>query len=61
LPVKIAKDIVPFVTLVDQILAVKTDDPKADTGALETQIDEAVYTLYGLTAEEIKAVEGGGK
>ncbi len=61
LPVKVAKDIVPFITLVDQILAAKTANPKADTGALEAQIDEAVYTLYGLTAEEVRAVEGGGK
>ena len=26
---------------------------------LDKQIDELVYTLYGLTEEEIKVVEGG--
>ncbi|WP_162510786.1 Eco57I restriction-modification methylase domain-containing protein, partial [Treponema endosymbiont of Eucomonympha sp.] len=29
-------------------------------GAVDRQIDEAVYRLYGLSAEEIKAVEGEG-
>jgi len=57
----------PFITLVDQILAAKKHapeginqgkDPNADTSALERQIDEMVYELYGLTEEEIKIVEG---
>jgi len=30
----------------------------ADTSALERQIDEMVYELYGLTPEEIAIVEG---
>ncbi|MEK6725697.1 MAG: hypothetical protein AABY54_03990 [Deltaproteobacteria bacterium] len=54
----------PFTALVDQILAAKQKDPKADTSALEKQIDEMVYALYGLTEEEIGVVEGrksGGK
>jgi len=29
-----------------------------DTSALEKQIDEMVYALYGLTSEEIAIVEG---
>jgi hypothetical protein len=29
--------------------------------ALEREIDERVYRLYGLTPEEIKIVEEGGK
>ncbi len=33
----------------------------ADTSALEKQIDEMVYALYGLTPEEIAIVEGKGK
>jgi hypothetical protein len=36
------------------ILAAKA----ADTSAWEQEIDERVYKLYGLTAEEIKIVEG---
>jgi hypothetical protein len=33
-------------------------DPKADTFALEKQIDEMVYALYNLTPDEIAIVEG---
>jgi len=44
--------------LVDGILAAKKRDPVADTSALEREIDALVYRLYGLTAEEIKVVEG---
>ena len=50
----------PFITLVDQILDAKKKDPAADTSALERQIDEMVYKLYGLTDEEIAIVEGRG-
>ncbi|RJQ38143.1 MAG: hypothetical protein C4550_07155 [Nitrospiraceae bacterium] len=46
--------------LVDQILTAKKKDPNADTSALEKQIDEMVYALYGLTPEEIAIVEGKG-
>lgn len=48
----------PFITLVDQILAAKAANPKADTSPLEKQIDELVYKLYELTEEEIKIIEG---
>ena len=58
----------PFVSLVDQIFAVKQQPPSSpsfdkeelpntDTSAFERQIDEMVYALYGLTEEEIKIVE----
>lgn len=30
----------------------------ADTSALEREIDQMMYELYGLTEEEIKIVEG---
>jgi hypothetical protein len=45
-------------SLVTQILAAKAADPKADTVALETEIDRLVYALYGLTEDEIAVVEG---
>ncbi len=45
-------------TIVNQILAAKKSDPKADTTVLETEIDQLVYQLYGLTEEEIKIIEG---
>ncbi len=47
----------PFVALVDKILHAKESDPHADTTAWEREIDQMVYTLYGLTDEEIKVVE----
>jgi hypothetical protein len=50
----------PIIALVDQILAAKRADPSADVSALEREIDERVYRLYGLTPEEIKIVENGG-
>ncbi len=50
----------PFITLVDQILAAKKKDPNADTSALEKQIDDLVYALYGLSPGEIAIVEGKG-
>ena len=48
----------PFAQLVDRILAAKDADPSADVSKLEFQIDALVYNLYGLTDEEIAAVEG---
>jgi restriction endonuclease S subunit len=49
-----------LISLVDQILSTKKKDPNTDTSALEKQIDEMVYALYGLTPEEIVIVEGKG-
>ena len=43
--------------VVDQILSAKDADPSADTSTLESEIDQRVYDLYGLTEEEIAAVE----
>ncbi len=36
----------------------KSLDPAADTTALEAEIDQLVYALYGLTVEEMGLVEG---
>jgi hypothetical protein len=41
--------------------AAKCAGPAAATGAWEREIDQLVYRLYGLTAEEIKIVEENGK
>ena len=46
-----------LVDIVDKILAAKAQDSKADTSNLEAEIDQLVYQLYDLTAEEIKIVE----
>jgi hypothetical protein len=42
--------------LVEQILAKK--EKGEDTTALEREIDRLVYSLYELTEEEIKMIEG---
>jgi hypothetical protein len=42
---------------VNSILILKQENPKADTSSLEKEIDQMVYTLYGLTEEEIAIVE----
>ena len=47
----------PLVRLVDRILEAKVANPTADTAELEAEIDRRVYALYGLTDEEIAAVE----
>lgn len=45
----------PFIDLVDKIIQAKQDEK--DTTALETKIDEMVYQLYDLTADEIDIIE----
>ena len=51
----------PIIALVDQILEAKKADLNADTSALESQIDEKVFDLYGLTPEEREIVKASGK
>jgi adenine-specific DNA-methyltransferase len=51
----------PFIKLVDRILAAKQRDAEADTSALEREIDELVYALYGLTTEEKDIVKAAAK
>ncbi len=60
LPIKKIPSLVqqPFIEKVNEILSLKSQDPKADTLALEQEIDAMVYELYGLSEEEIKIVEG---
>ena len=50
-----------MILVVDCILAAKQANPAADTSALEREIDQQVYALYGLTPEEIAIVEGTAK
>ncbi len=42
---------------VSEILALKKEDPSADTSVLEAEIDLMVYKLYQLTYEEVKIVD----
>ncbi len=48
----------PFIKLMDHILQAKATNPTADTSALEAEIDRLVYSLYGLTDQEIATVQG---
>ena len=55
----------PFIELVDRILAITEDEDylqnhqkQAQVNALEQEIDQMVYQLYGLNEEEIRIVEG---
>lgn len=48
-----------IVKLVEKILVARRSSPVAGTSALEREIDERVYKLYGLTKDEIKIVEEG--
>ena len=52
-----------IVRLVKKIMDEKRSDPNADISKWDTQIDQMVYELYGLTKKEIEIVEGssGGK
>ncbi|MBI5649964.1 MAG: class I SAM-dependent DNA methyltransferase [Chloroflexi bacterium] len=47
----------PIIARVDRILSAKKRNPEADTSAMEREIDELVYRLYGLTEEEIKILD----
>ena len=47
----------PIEEYVNQILTTKKQIPNSDTIKLEKQIDELVYKLYDLTADEIKIIE----
>ena len=47
---------VKIVGLVDKVIEGKKNN--IDTKELEEEIDRIVYTLYGLTEEEIKIIEG---
>lgn len=48
---------VSFIENVDEILVIKGNDPEADITKQESQIDQLVYQLYDLTADEIKIIE----
>lgn len=43
---------------VSQIQTLKREDLKSDIAKIESEIDRLVYELFGLTAEEVRIVEG---
>ena len=48
-------------TVADKVITAKQRDAAADTSALEREIDELVYALYGLTPEEKALVQAAAK
>ncbi|HEY5591689.1 MAG TPA: TaqI-like C-terminal specificity domain-containing protein [Paludibacter sp.] len=46
-----------IISIVNNILAIKEINFTADTTSLESEIDQLVYEVYGLTEDEIKIVE----
>ncbi|MCL4218258.1 MAG: hypothetical protein KJ052_14820, partial [Candidatus Hydrogenedentes bacterium] len=58
IPAVLPEQQIPVQRLVERILSAKQHDAQADTSALEREIDQLVYGLYGLTPEEIEIVEG---
>ena len=57
LPIIKSKQPQPIIDLVDTILAKKKADSAADTSAEERAIDKLVYSLYGLSEDEIALIE----
>ena len=47
----------PFINLVNKILAAKKASPQADTSAWEKEIDALVYQLYGLMEADVNIIE----
>jgi hypothetical protein len=47
----------PIITLVAQIISAKRENSAKDTVDMEQKIDRLVYGLYGLTENEIVAVD----
>ena len=47
-----------IINLVNQILALKTENSSADISKLEKDIDNLIYKLYNLTPKEIKIIQG---
>lgn len=50
-----------ILALVDKLLVRKRANPESDQSPIEGEINNAIYKLYGLTAEEIEIVEASAK
>ena len=50
-----------LISIVDQILTAKRENPKLDTSLLQRDLDQFIYELYGLTDEEVAFIEGKEK
>ncbi|MGZ5481052.1 MAG: Eco57I restriction-modification methylase domain-containing protein [Pyrinomonadaceae bacterium] len=45
-----------LISLVESVVRIKENDPGADTGILQDEIDQVLYDLYGLSKDEITSV-----
>lgn len=61
LRIKRANNQADFVEIVNEILDIKSEDQNADTKVLEYRLDQMIYQLYLLTADEIKIIEDSYK
>jgi type I restriction-modification system DNA methylase subunit len=61
IPAEASEQQKPVERLVERILSAKQRDAGGDVSALEGELDELVYALYGLTADEIAIVKGPPK
>lgn len=57
IPIPSTSNPAPIEALVEQILAAKAVDARADVAGWEREIDERVYALYGLRPEEVRMIE----
>jgi adenine-specific DNA-methyltransferase len=57
LPFKLAKNMKPYIDLVNHILQEKNHNHDTDVSHMENQIDLLVYHLYNLTYDEIKLID----
>lgn len=57
IPALSLKEKKPLIGLATKILSAKAADPATAVSALEAEIDQLVYALYGLTKDEIALVE----
>lgn len=47
----------PFINIVDRIIALKQNDYNADTKNYEDEIDRLIYKQYSLSPDEISLIE----
>lgn len=63
LPIKIVNTNLngKLIEIVDKIISRKTEKPEIETTDLEYKLNQLVYKIYDLTAEEIATIEGSAK
>ena len=57
IPIVYPEDRLPFVKTAEMIMKMKKENPLSDTTELEDELNQMVYRLYDLSAEEIIIIE----